>query len=115
MWPARIHAAPIGGSESLAHRWGRGQTRRLIPLPNFGFGPNAGWGAFEVAARASYANLSDGAVQGGKLTMLMTSLNWILRPELKCMFELGAGRVSGAASGNGRMVIAQLRMDVYFY
>ncbi len=92
-----------------------GGPGRLTPLRNFGFGPDAGWGAFEVAARASYTNLSDGAVQGGKLSMLMTSLNWYLRPELKCMFELGTGRVSGAASGNGRMVIGQVRMGVYFY
>ena len=33
--------------------------------------------------------------------MFMSSLNWVLRPQLKLMFELGAGRVSGtAADGN---------------
>ncbi|MCO5123179.1 MAG: OprO/OprP family phosphate-selective porin [Rhizobacter sp.] len=101
--------------ESRPYERDRGEPGRLIPLRNFGFGPDAGWGALEAAARVSYTNLSDGTVQGGKLTMLMTSLNWYLRPELKCMFELGTGRVSGAASGNGRMVIGQLRMGVYFY
>ncbi|MEO8122822.1 MAG: porin [Burkholderiales bacterium] len=127
---SRVHAGAtgaldFGGAYALASWYLTGESRaynrntglpgRLIPLRNFGFGPDAGWGAFEVAARASYTNLSDGAVQGGKLSMLMTSLNWYLRPELKCMFELGTGRVSDAASGNGRMVIAQLRMGVYFY
>jgi phosphate-selective porin OprO/OprP len=101
--------------ESRPYSRDDGTPGRLIPLRNFGFGPDAGWGALEAAARVSYTNLSDGTVQGGKLTMLMTSLNWYLRPELKCMFELGTGRVSGAASGNGRMVIGQLRMGVYFY
>lgn len=101
--------------ESRPYNRDTGLPGRLVPLRNFGFGPDAGWGAFEVAGRVSYTNLSDGAVQGGRLTMLMTSLNWYLRPELKCMFELGTGRVSNAATGNGRMVIAQLRLGVYFY
>ena len=115
----------FGGGYALVSWYLTGESRpynrvdgtpgRLIPLRIFGFGPDKGWGALEAAARVSYTNLSDGAVQGGKLTMLMTSLNWYLRPELKCMFELGTGRVSGAATGNGRMVIGQLRMGVYFY
>ncbi len=115
----------LGGGYALVSWYLTGESRpydrdagtpgRLTPLRNFGFGPDAGWGALEAAARVSYTNLSDGTVQGGKLTMLMTSLNWYLRPELKCMFEIGTGRVSGAASGNGRMVIGQLRMGVYFY
>jgi len=127
---SRVDAGPsgtldFGGGYALASWYLTGESRpynrdtglpgRLIPLRNFGFGPDAGWGAFEVAGRLSYTNLSDGAVQGGRLTMLMTSLNWTLRPELKCMFELGTGRVSDAATGNGRIVIAQLRMGVYFY
>ena len=101
--------------ESRPYARAKGEPGRIVPLRNFGFGPDAGWGAFELAARASYTNLSDGAVQGGRLSMLMTSLNWTLRPELKCMFELGSGRVSGAASGNGRVVIGQLRLGVYFF
>lgn len=101
--------------ESRGYDRDDGTPGRLVPLRNFGFGPDAGWGAFEAAARVSYTDLSDGAVQGGTLTMLMASLNWTLRPELKCMFELGSGRVRGAASGNGSFVLGQLRMGVYFF
>ncbi len=87
---------------------------RIQPLRNFGFGPDAGWGAWEAVARLSYADLSDGAVQGGRLLMFMSSLNWILRPQVKLMFEIGAGRVSGTAA-EGNLLLAQLRMGVYYY
>ena len=54
----------------------------------------------------SYADLSDGDVQGGRLLMFMSSLNWILRPQLKCMFEIGAGRVRATAA-DGNLFLAQ--------
>ena len=62
----------------------------------------------------SYADLSDGAVQGGRQLMFMGSLNWILRRQVKLMFELVAGRVSGAAA-EGNLLLAQLRVGVYYY
>jgi hypothetical protein len=65
-------------------------------------------------ARLSYADLSDGAVQGGRLLMFTSSLNWILRPQVRLMFELGAGRVSGTAV-EGKLLLAQMRMGVYYY
>jgi phosphate-selective porin OprO/OprP len=87
---------------------------RIQPLRNFGFDPHAGWGAWEAAARVSYADLSDGAVQGGRLLMFMSSLNRTLRPQVKLMFELGAGHVSGSAA-DGNLLLAQMRMGVYYY
>ncbi len=100
--------------ESRPYNRSDGAPGRIIPLRNFGFGPDAGWGALEAAARLSYTDLSDGAVRGGRLTMFMGSLNWTLRPQLKCMFELGAGHVSDTAN-DGNVLLAQLRMGVYFY
>jgi phosphate-selective porin OprO/OprP len=87
---------------------------RIQPLRNIGFGPDAGRGAWEAVARVSYADLSDGAVQGGRLLMFMSSLNWILRPQVKLMFELGAGRVRGTAA-EGNLLLAQLRVGIYCY
>lgn len=100
--------------ESRPYNRSDGAPGRLIPLRNFDFGPDAGWGALEAALRASYTDLNDGGVRGGKLSMLMGSLNWYLRPQLKCMFELGAGRVSGGAS-EGNFVIGQVRLGLYYY
>ena len=100
--------------ESRPYNRADGVPGRLIPQRNFAFGPHGGWGAFEAGARLSYTDLTDGSVQGGRLTMLMSTLNWYLRPQLKCMFEVGTGRVSGTTS-NGNLLLAQLRMGVYFY
>ena len=101
--------------ESRPYNRSSGIPGRLVPRSNFGFGPDAGWGAFEAGARLSYTNLSDGPVHGGHLTMLMGSLNWYLRPQLKCMLELGTGRVGDNAKGNGNILLAQLRLGLYFY
>jgi phosphate-selective porin OprO/OprP len=104
--------------ESRPYNRSDGTPGRLIPLRNFGFGSDKSWGALEVAARVSYTDLSSGTVQGGRLTMLVGSLNWYLRPQLKCMFELGTGRVDdavGTGNGNGNFVMGQLRLGAYFY
>ena len=53
-------------------------------------------------------------MQGGRPLMFMISLNWILRPQVKRMFELGAGRVSGTAA-DGNLPLVQLRISVYCY
>jgi phosphate-selective porin OprO/OprP len=103
--------------ESRSYDRSAGTPGRLKPQRDFGFGPDAGWGALEVAVRYSSTDLNDGAVHGGRLSMIIGTLNWTLRPQLKCMFELGTGRVSGAAnvSGNGSFVLGQLRLGAYFY
>ncbi len=62
----------------------------------------------------SYADLSDGAVQGGRLLMFISSLNRILRPQVRLMFELGTGRVSGTAA-DGNLLLARLRTGVHYY
>ncbi|MBN8507247.1 MAG: hypothetical protein J0L57_01400 [Burkholderiales bacterium] len=102
--------------ESRPYDTAQGKPGRLVPRSNFGFGPGAGWGALEAGARVSYTDLEDGSVQGGRLAMLMTTLNWYLRPQLKLAFELGTGRVAGKPlDGNGRLVVGQLRLGTYFY
>ena len=99
--------------ESRPYDREEGDFKRLIPLRNFGFGEKSGWGALEIAARFSYTDLTDGNVQGGRLAMLMTSLNWYLRPQLKWMFEVGAGSVHGSPS-DGRMMLVQTRIGIDF-
>jgi phosphate-selective porin OprO/OprP len=90
-----------------------GKFARLVPLRSFAWGKEGGWGALEAAARFSYTDLNDGNVRGGRLSMLMTSLNWYLQPHLTWMLDFGVGNVSDGAS-DGRMVILQTRMGVDF-
>jgi phosphate-selective porin OprO/OprP len=90
-----------------------GTFGRLRPQRDFGFGANEGWGALELALRASYTDLSDGGVQGGRLSLLMGGVSWHLSPQVKWMFNLGSGKVYGGAMP-GRMLIAQMRVGVDF-
>ena len=59
---------------------------RVIPRRNLMSG-DGGLGAFEVAARWSYANLTDGAIRGGRLNGATLGLNWYWNPNMKMQFN----------------------------
>lgn len=90
-----------------------GDFARLHPRRNFSFRKGEGWGALEVAVRYSNTDLTDGAVHGGRLQMLVSGLNWYLRPQVKWMFEYGSGKVSEGAS-DGHIHFFQARFGVRF-
>ena len=85
---------------------------RVIPQRNFNCG-RGGWGAWELAARYSFVNLNSENVQGGKMSMLMTGLNWYLHPNLKMRFEYGFGHVSHFYP-SGNINLFQTRFEVDF-
>jgi phosphate-selective porin OprO and OprP len=85
---------------------------RVIPRHNFNWG-HGGWGAWELAARYSFVNLNSDNIQGGRMSMLMTGLNWYLHPNLKMRFEYGFGHVTNAEE-RGYMNIFQTRFEVDF-
>jgi phosphate-selective porin OprO/OprP len=82
---------------------------RVIPHKNFDWG-HGGWGAWEVAARYSYLNLDSADVQGGRLSMLITGVNWYLHSHVKWRFEYGYGHVSGIQP-EGNLNIFQTRIE----
>lgn len=90
-----------------------GHFGRVQPAREFALGPDTGWGALELALRASYTDLNDGPVQGGKLGLLMGGLTWYLSPHLAWRLDAGAGRVRGSAS-SGNLVLLQARFGVDF-
>ena len=47
-----------------------------------------GWGAFELAFRASYVDLSDGDVVGGRQKNLSAGLNWYMNQRYRLMVNL---------------------------
>jgi phosphate-selective porin OprO/OprP len=56
--------------------------------PNRDFDPGAGgWGAVQLAARLSYADLNDGDVRGGSQMDLTLGANWFLFPFLRLTFN----------------------------
>jgi phosphate-selective porin OprO and OprP len=97
--------------ESRPYDRTEGKFGRVIPKRNFTF--SHGGGAWEIAARYSYVNLDSGDVHGGRLSMLMTGLNWYLHSHVKWRFDYGFGHVSGEQPA-GNINIFQTRVEVDF-
>jgi phosphate-selective porin OprO/OprP len=75
-----------GESRAAAYTMKSGEFKRLRPHDNFSLAERT-WGAFELAARYAYIDVSDGPVQGGEEGRLSTSFNWYLNPAVRMMFD----------------------------
>jgi phosphate-selective porin OprO and OprP len=76
-----------------------------------------GWGAWELGARLSHVDLSDGNTRGGRETNLTLGLNWYLDPHLKLAFNYIRGHVEDRAKppiDDGPANIFQGRFQVTF-
>ena len=63
---------------------------RIQPLTNFGFsgdGTPTGIGAWELAVRYSYLDLTDKTISGGRLNSVTLGLNWYLNANAKLQFN----------------------------
>jgi phosphate-selective porin OprO/OprP len=98
--------------ESRPYNRTDGTFARVIPKHNFDWG-KGGWGAWEVAGRASYVDLNCGDVNGGRLAMLMGGVNWHLHSHVKWRFDYGFGRVSDHQP-EGNINIFQTRVEIDF-
>jgi phosphate-selective porin OprO/OprP len=58
---------------------------KVKPKRNFNFGPEGGWGAWEVGARLSKVNLDSEDVRGGDLRDATLGVNWYLNPNMRIM------------------------------
>jgi phosphate-selective porin OprO/OprP len=99
--------------ESRPYNRRKGAFQRLIPRHNFDFGRGGAWGAFELGARASYTDLTDGDVRGGRMGLLMGEVNWYLHSHVRWMFNAGGGHVSGGAN-DGHLLLFQTRIGIDF-
>lgn len=62
------------------------QIDRVIPHQNFSWREGS-LGAWELAARWSYLDLTDGPILGGDMQNLTVGLNWYVNPYCKCVFN----------------------------
>ena len=113
LWGGYAEASWFLTGESRAYDPVAADFKRLIPRQNFNFGKD-GWGAWQIAARFSHTDLTDGTVQGGRLNELMAGLNWYLNPHLRWMFNYGMGRTWDGRAGNGDFFIFQTRLAIDF-
>lgn len=88
-----------------------GHFKRLIPKKNFSWGRGGAWGAFELAGRFSYTDLSDHEVDGGRMALLMGEVNWYLHSHVRWMFNAGGGHIAGGPH-DGNVFLFQTRIGV---
>ena len=105
------------------HRvWDRksGTLGRVKPLENFFMirdcdcDVQRGWGAWELAARYSYADLTDFDIVGGTGESFTFGLNWYWNPYARMQFNYILGEVDQGAAGFGDYEIFGIRLMVDF-
>jgi len=93
---------------------------RVVPFENFfrvrtEEGPIAmGRGAWEVAARWSYIDLTDENIQGGVLHDITLGLNWYLNPYTRVKWEYIHADLDRAPIGDSTTHIFGMRADIDF-
>jgi phosphate-selective porin OprO/OprP len=80
---------------------------RIVPRRNFGFmegGCAHGPGAWEVAVRYQYLDLTRGGIVGGRLSGVTLGLNWYWNPNAKVQFNYDYVNIDeSTAANNGRV------------
>jgi phosphate-selective porin OprO/OprP len=85
-WGAYGYVSWFLTGEHRNYDLGKGRFGRIKPAENFN--PFRGeWGAWEVAARYSYLDLTDAGVRGGEMWDVTAGLNWYLYPNLRVMLN----------------------------
>jgi phosphate-selective porin OprO/OprP len=73
-----------------------------------------GRGAWEIAARASYIDLTDANIQGGRLHDYTIGLNWYLNAFTRMKWELIQANLDRAPVGESQAYIVGMRFDIDF-
>lgn len=69
-------------------------------------------GAWEVAGRVSWTDLTEGEISGGEIFTLMTGINWYWSRYGRFMFEYGYSTVGGGGPQAGGLHIFQARFQL---
>ena len=93
-----------------------GTIDRVIPKTNFGSTEGkgrSGAGAWEVAARFSWLDLTDNGVKGGQIQDYTGGINWYWNPYTKMVFNYvhATAQASGAAQTQTDMFGIRAQLD----
>jgi phosphate-selective porin OprO/OprP len=102
--------------------WDRetGTIERVKPFENFFMVRDCdcetqrGWGAWQVAARYSAADLTDYDIIGGTGQSFTLGLNWLWNPYARMQFNYIQGRIDRLPEGTGNYGIIGVRFMVDF-
>jgi phosphate-selective porin OprO/OprP len=97
--------------EHRKYKKSSGAFDRIKPKKNFG--KKGGPGAWEVAARYSYVDLTDAGIDGGELKDITVGLNWYLNPNARVMWNYVQAKLDGpgAADGDADLFVMRLQID----
>ncbi len=93
--------------------WSRssGTLARIVPFQNFWLVDRcdgcreAGWGAWQIAARYSYADFNDDDIFGGKGESFTFGLNWYWNPNARMQFNYINGRIEDVETVAGPLAL----------
>lgn len=104
---AYIYAAYMLTGEHVPYSRRSGTIGRVKPFENFFLvdrcsgGTSTGWGAWQVALRYSYLDLTDGDIQGGVENNLTLGLVWYLNSNASMQFNAIYGDIRNHAPAGG--------------
>ena len=94
-----VYAAYFLTGEHMTWDRETGQLDRVVPYENFFLvdtcrdGVRGGWGAWQLAARWSYGDLSDENIQGGIGESVTFGVNWLWNPWARMQFNYIYGNI----------------------
>jgi len=109
-WGAYAQASYFLTGEHRVYRTSRGSFYRVKPKESFSPFQDGTWGAFEVATRYSYLDLTDRNIVGGTENNISVGLNWYLYSNFRIM----ANWVHAHLNGIGNEDIVQMRFALEF-
>ena len=74
---------------------------------------SGGWGALELTARYSWADLNDAAISGGRFGRASIAVNWYATDNLRLEFNYGYGRLARFGA-DGVTNFFQARLQLVF-
>ena len=115
-----IHAAYFLTGEHMPFNRKTGTLGRIKPFENFfrvrrcDGKTGMGLGAWQVAARYSYADFNDQDILGGDGSTFTAAMNWYWNPYTRMQFNYIWGDINRDPLGSGDFQIAGLRLMVDF-
>jgi phosphate-selective porin OprO/OprP len=115
-WGGYVYATYFLTGEHRSYNRPLAVFDRVSPLQNFNPFQSGTWcgGAWEVAARLSYIDLSDRTIQGGELTDITLGLNWYLNPYTKLTFNYIHAFLDRPPAGASNADVYAVRAQVDF-
>ena len=102
-----IYASVFLTGEQRNYKASSASFDRLRPLKNFA--PGEGPGAWELALRYSTLDLTDKAIEGGRLRNMTAAVNWYLNPVARVMFNYVYGDLYEV--GGTHAVVTRLQLN----